>query len=315
MKVKKRFKGVLITFKFLVLIAFVFLCFPSSLLAQGVEVFENLDIYGGKIFDIAIDASNPDKMFAGTYKSDGLYMTTNGGESWQAVETDGEVRKEDEFKNHTVWAVKIAPNNPEVIWVAHNFWAEKSTNGGATWTHIKNSTMQKSEFRYCMSLSIDPSNDQTVYVGTGGPNNTYSSGAIYKTVNGGDSWDKLYLENNNENGDFEFAVVDIAIDPQDNNIIWAVTSSFGYGGWHGNLYRSEDGGNTWIDIKRIGSGYLTVAVKPDDSNTVFTGSGFGIIKHYFDDNADKWDRIWPVIPKDQSDEDSYNKCRLVAYLS
>ncbi|MFV1951284.1 MAG: WD40/YVTN/BNR-like repeat-containing protein [Nitrospinota bacterium] len=315
MKEKKCLKEFLITFKLLipVLIAFVFSgCLSSSLTRRGGEDFEKLNLYGGRI---AIDASNPDKikMFAGTYKSNGLYMTTDGGESWRAVETGGEIRKEDEFSNHTVWAAKMAPNNPEFIWVAHNFWVEKSTNGGATWTHIKNSTMQQSEFRYCMSLAIAPiypskkdPNRQIVYVGTGGPNNTYSSGAIYKTVDGGAEWRKIK--------DFDFPVVDIAIDPQNKDIIWAVTSSFGHGGWHGTLYRSGDGGDTWRKIYSLkDSGYLAIAVKPDDSNTVFTGSGFGIIKHYFDGN--KWKSLWPIIPKDRNDQDKKNKCRLVADLS
>ncbi|MFV1951282.1 MAG: WD40/YVTN/BNR-like repeat-containing protein [Nitrospinota bacterium] len=271
MKVKKRFKGVLITLKFLVLTAFVFLCFPSFLLAQGDLVFTNLGLYGGRIYDIAIDYSEPNKIFAGTYMGDGLYMTANGGEKWLAVETGGKIRKEDEFKNHTVWAVKIAPDNPGVIWVAHDYWAEKSTDGGVTWTHITNSAMQQSEFRYCRSLAIHPSDSQTVYVGTGGPDSTDSSGAIYKTVDGGAEWRKIK--------DVDFPVVDIAVDPQNKDIIWAVTNSFG---WDGTLYQSKDGGDTWSVIPSLPSyGYLTVAVKPNDSNTVFTGSVSGIIKCVF----------------------------------
>ncbi|NIM14530.1 MAG: hypothetical protein GTO45_21125, partial [Candidatus Aminicenantes bacterium] len=118
-------------------------CLPSYSLAQGVEVFTNLGIYGGQINDIAIHPSNPDKMFAGSYLGDGLLKTTNGGSKWRAVETNGVEPGQDEFKNHTVYAIKMAPGNPDIIWVAHKVWGEKSTDGGQTWTHIKNKTMQR----------------------------------------------------------------------------------------------------------------------------------------------------------------------------
>lgn len=63
--------------------------FPSSLLAQEPKVFSNLGLYGGQILDIAIDSSNHDKMFAGSYLGDGLSTTYDGGNHWQAVETNG----------------------------------------------------------------------------------------------------------------------------------------------------------------------------------------------------------------------------------
>ena len=48
---------------------------PSFAMAQDVQVWENVGLYGGYVYDIAIDRSNPDKMFAGTYMGDGLYVT------------------------------------------------------------------------------------------------------------------------------------------------------------------------------------------------------------------------------------------------
>lgn len=38
-----------------------------------------------------------------------------------------------------------------------------------------------------------------------------------------------------------------------------------------------------------------MAVKPNHADTVFTGSRYGIIKHYFD--GDKWQILSPVIPE------------------
>lgn len=273
--------------------------FPSFLIAQEVEVYTNLGLTGGQVLDIAIDPSDPDKMFAASHLGDGLFMTTNGGSSWQAVETGGSVPGEDEFINQRVYAVKLAPSDSQVVWAAHNVWAATSSDGGATWTHILNSTMQREcvacggsgdDFRFTMSIAIDPTDSQIVYAGTGGPLNTFSGGAVYKTVDGGATWEKMNLGNN-----FDFSVVDIAIDPNDSDVIWIVTSSFGFGGFGGTLYRSGDGGGTWSSIFSLtpfGGAFLTLAVKPNDSNTVFTGSGFGLIRHNFD--GVQWNFTQPV---------------------
>ncbi|MBI4698151.1 MAG: hypothetical protein HY758_04385 [Nitrospirae bacterium] len=296
----RRAKSSQVTFAFIILAIFISFKLPSSLSAQGVEVFSNLGLYGGQVYDIEIDPSHPDKMFAASYMGDGLFITTSGGNTWQAVKATGALPGEDEFKDHAVYAVKTAPSDPDVVWAEHNYWAEKSTDGGQTWTHIKNSTMQRDcqdcggtgdNFRLCRSLVVDPTDSQKIYIGTGGPNGTYSSGAIYKTTDGGTTWSKMKQGNN-----FDFTVIDIAVDPQNTNIIWAVTNSYGYGGWGGTLYRSGDGGNTWSSIFSLTpykSAYLTVAVKPDNSNIVFTGSGVGIIKHYF--NGTAWKYSWPII--------------------
>ena len=136
----KRFLKV---FLFIVLFSSGFLSFPLPSSSQGAESWTNLGLYGGQIYDIAIDPSNPDKMFAGAYMGDGLFMTTDGGSSWQAVIAAEDIEGEDTFKNHAVWAVKIAPSNNNVIWAAHNYWVEKSTDGGNTWTHILNGAMQR----------------------------------------------------------------------------------------------------------------------------------------------------------------------------
>lgn len=276
------------------LVSLVFFAFASSAVSREVEAWTNLGLYGGHIYDIAIDPSKPNKVFVGTYMGDGLFASTDGGNSWQAIETEGEVLKEDDFKNQANYAVKIAPSDPNVIWVAHNYWVEKSVDGGKTWTHIFNSTMQRDcancggqsdDFRFCQAIAIDPLNPQIVYVATAGPRNTYLNGAIYKTKDGGQTWTKL-----NGGSDLDFAVEDLDIDPQDSGIIWAVTSSHGFGGeWGGTLYRSGNSGDTWTPILlpfsqsyTLDSGIVTVAVHPGNSNTILTGSGYGIVRFFMD---------------------------------
>ena len=256
-------------------IFFSFICHVSSVSAQ--EGWENLGLYGGQVYDIAIDPDDTDKMFAGAYYGDGLAVTTDGGANWGPVLTGqelGELDGEATFRNTAVWDVEIAPSNDgkpnnNLIWTVHNNWAEKSTDGGNTWTHISNSTMQRDcincegngdDFRYCKALAIDPAHPQTVFVGTSGPNSTDKNGAVYKTTDGGDTWRKVgmsvtafdpdpdndpidhdYRDLNNE---FYSSVEILAMHPNDNNVIWAVDFNDILGEYLCILYISTDGGLT-----------------------------------------------------------------------
>jgi hypothetical protein len=288
--------------------------------SAGAQAWENMGLYGGQIYEITIDPDDSDKMFAGAYYGDGLYLTEDGGDNWEPVLTGhegGELDGEATFRNTAVWAVKIAPstdNNPDnnIVWATHNYWAEKSTDGGDTWTHIWNSTMQRDctycggagdNFRYCESLAIDPSDPQTIYVGTGGPNGTDTHGAIYKTTNGGQAWTKIgvvdehfdpdgsdsFYEERDLNHEFYSTVVDIAIHPTNSNIIWALDFNDVLGKYAGILYLSTDGGDNWSwDVAMAAyMGEAGLVVKPDEPNVVFIGTFWGIVRVEYDEND--WD--------------------------
>ena len=262
--------------------------FSSLSFSQEAQVWTNLGLYGGHVNEIAIDPLNPDKMFAATHKGDGLFVTEDSGSSWQAVGMENDTESESEFKNYSVCAVKIAPSDNSVIWVAYNRYIAKSTDGGQIWTHIMEPVIYAND-RSCKSLAVDPSDPQTAYVGLSGPEDAGDNGAIYKTDDGGETWRKI-----NPSDDFDFTVIDIDVDPQNSQTIWAVTNSEGDKGvFGGTLYRSGDGGENWDEIYSLtplGGVFYAVAVKPDDSNTVFTGSegdsgsdnDLGLIRHFFD---------------------------------
>ncbi len=273
---------------FILPVAMICLDAPSE--GADIPVWSNLGIYGGQVATIAIDPSNPDRIFAGTYLGDGLYLSENGGESWRPVEKET-------FQNTVVFDAAFAPSDPRTLWVVHNYWVERSKDGGRSWTHFQNSAIQRDcptcggepdDFRFCQAVAVDPADPETAYVGTGGPSGAYDNGAVYGTSDGGESWTKLQ--------EFDYAVVDMAIDPANGDVIWIVTSSFGYGGWDGTLYRSGDGGETWETIFSLApfqTAFQSIAVVPGTSDSVFTGCGRGLIQHWFD--GETWQITFPVI--------------------
>ncbi|MBK8059380.1 MAG: hypothetical protein IPK33_16440 [Gemmatimonadetes bacterium] len=126
---------------------------------------------------------------------DGVYKSTDQGKTWVNVGLAA---------TRQISAVRVHPNNPDVVYVAAqgDRWkgtAERgiyrSTDGGKTWVQVlkgENATSGAG------GLSMDPTNPRILYaamwdhqrtpwmVRSGGP-----GGGIWKSTDGGDSWKRL----------------------------------------------------------------------------------------------------------------------------
>ena len=116
-------------------------------------------------------------------------------------------------------------------------------------------------------IAYDPGNTNIFYVGTGEGwfnADAVGGGGIWKTVDGGTTWD--HLANTNTN-DFYY-IQKIAVEGATGHV-YAATSGY-YSNSDGGIYRSNDGGNSWslvlestnsyasrgADIEIAGDGYL-----------------------------------------------------------
>ncbi|MCU0383897.1 MAG: hypothetical protein MUF68_07490, partial [Cyclobacteriaceae bacterium] len=106
--------------------------------------------------------------------------------------------------------IELHPKNDRVVYIgAAGGGVWKSTNGGATFNPIFD--------EYCQSIgavAVDPSNpDQVVWVGTGEPwtrNSVTVGDGIYKTNDGGSTWQKMGLEKSER-------IAGIQVNPQNSN--------------------------------------------------------------------------------------------------
>lgn len=211
--------------------------------------------------DIDVSPSHPSHVLVGMGESpfrremsshgDGIYLSNDAGETWTHLG----------FKDaRQISSVKFHPTNPDIIWagIQGDPWKNsftrglyKSTDGGESWkqTLFVNETTGVVDLKYDINnpdvlyLSMWDFQHSPWYLRSGGP-----GCGLYKSIDGGDSWQKL------EKGlPKNVGKMGIAVSQADSNRVYAVIEAAES---EAGLYRSNDGGESW-----------TVANKDDNLHT------------------------------------------------
>ena len=257
---------------------------------------------GGRITDIEIPNDQAETYYVGT-ASGGVFKTTDGGSNWLPIFDDQEIL--------SIGDIEISENNTETIWVGtgevnagggslayDGNGVFKSTNGGITW--------QSKGLPNVGSISkivIDPDNDDAIFVSAMGPlfRNDTNRG-VYKSVDGGDTWEqKLFVSDST-------GIIDMAIHPTNGDIIYAASwerirrpQYRHYGGETSRLYRSLDGGDTWIEMTNglpslpSEKGRISIAISQSNPEVLYsryadaTGNIQGVYKTV--DGGDVWTEV------------------------
>jgi len=153
--------------------------------------------------DIALDPSNPEKVWIGTGEANifrssqsgaGVYQSSDGGKTWTHMGLAG---------TGTIARIVVHPKNPDVVYVAAGGteWTQnpdrgvfKTVDGGKTWEK----TLFVNNETGAADLVMDPRNNDTVYAAVwqrtrkkwNDPRNTAASAGsgIWKTTDGGKTW-------------------------------------------------------------------------------------------------------------------------------
>ncbi len=164
--------------------------------------------------------------------------------------------------------VAVASGSPQQIYVAFatgGLW--KSSSEGTAWTPIFDHEGVSS----IGDIAIDPSNSDTVWVGTGevNPRNSVSWGdGVYKTADGGRTWSHLGLENTHHIGR-------VVVDPRNPDVVYVAALGHIWGPSRDRgVYKTSDGGRTWTSSLFINqdTGVVDLAMDPGDSNTLYAAA-------------------------------------------
>jgi len=200
--------------------------------------------------------------------------------------------------------------NPARIYIATGgggVW--KSANEGTTWEPI----FEHESVGAIGAVAADPSNPDTVWVGTGeaNPRNSVSWGdGIYKTTDGGKAWHRMGLQDSHHIGR-------IRIDPRNSDVVYVAALGHIWGAnKQRGVYKTTDGGLTWTQSLAINddTGVVDLAMDPGDPNTLYAaayevrrdgfaggdpgkqwGPGSGIYKT--SDGGRNWRKLTQGLPK------------------
>jgi photosystem II stability/assembly factor-like uncharacterized protein len=166
-----------------------------------------------------------------------------------------------------VAAVAGSATDPKLYYVgAAGGGVWKSANGGQTWDPV----FEKQPVSAIGAVTIDPTDNQTVWVGTGedNPRNDVSYGAgVYKSTDGGDTWTLMGLAATKQ-------ISRILVDPRNHNhvIVGAQGDLFNDAEDRG-VYVTDDGGKTWTKTLYTGpqAGASDLAMDAQDPSVIYAG--------------------------------------------
>jgi len=156
------------------------------------------------------------------------------------------------------------------------FDLHKSINQGESWTYVD--TFQKSEIE---EIIFDPLNVGIIYIATRG-------NGIFKSIDGGNTWESANTGLDN------LSISKLAIDESNPNVL--IAGSHPQDSMGGEVYKTTNGGDSWIDItKDIDANEIT-AIGLLNSDEIYIGaggsSGGESGKLYYTENGgDYWQNI------------------------
>lgn len=169
--------------------------------------------------------------------------------------------------------IAFHPTNPNTYFVGvaqGGVW--KTTNNGLTWTPLTDNL----PITRISDISIDPTNPNTMYISVcdfeyigislflnGRKRHTHYGLGVYKTTDGGITWNPTGLTYQLTNGDASL-IRKIVVSPTNSNDLVACGAN--------GLYKSSNGGTTWV--KKLDSLCWDLQVDPVSPNTLYLATGW-----------------------------------------
>jgi photosystem II stability/assembly factor-like uncharacterized protein len=229
---------------------------------------------GGRALAVTGVPGQPEKYYFGAVGG-GVWESDNAGRTWKPI-FDGQ-------PTASIGAMAVAPSDPNVIYVGtgeadmrsdiqQGDGMYRSLDAGKTWQHIG-----LIDSRQIGKILVDLKDAQTVYVAAlghqYGPNDERG---VFKSTDGGASWTKVLGKGSS------VGAIDLAMDPGDSKTIYATMWSTRRPPWSvyppsngpgGGIYKSVDGGSTWVELKGHGFpafvGRVGISVSPTDGQRIY----------------------------------------------
>src|SRR5581483_12018239 len=221
----------------------------------------------------------------------------------------------DDQPTGSIGAIAVAPSDPNIIYVGSGEGLQrpdlstgdgiyKSTDAGKTWQHLGLRDGQQIPM-----IAVDPRDPNRLFVAVlGHPYGPNAERGIFRSTDGGQTFEKVLYKDENSGG------ADVAIDPANSDIVYAVLWEARQGPWenaawtgaNSGLFKSTDGGTTWKPLtaglpgpnEKLGR--IGIDVAHGDPSRIYAvvgaAKGGGIYRS--DDGGESWqlmntdERLW-----------------------
>jgi photosystem II stability/assembly factor-like uncharacterized protein len=197
---------------------------------------------------MAVDPHDNRNLFTGRYGT--MAHSEDGGTTWTVTPISGLVGPS---------AIRVAFSISSTVYVLGLQDLYRSTTAGTTWVAR---TVPIPGFPH--DLQVDARNADTLVLGASDFCFLGCQGAgVYRSTNGGGSWRSIGLKN--------VGIFHVALDPTASGVIYAASET--------TLFKTTNGGNSWIPITPMDSGsILGVIVDPVVPTIVYTAASSGIFR-------------------------------------
>ncbi len=130
-----------------------------------------------------MDPGTATTIYAGTQR---LWRTTDGGTSWAVQSASADLTG---GAPHTITKIAIAPSATATIMVTtSDGLVQRSTDSGVTFTNV---TAAPLPGRFATTVAVHPTDPLIAFVGFSGFDDVAPAGHIFRTIDGGGTWDDI----------------------------------------------------------------------------------------------------------------------------
>lgn len=255
------------------------------------------DLYVGSL---VMHPTNPDILLAGTgnnacsnyqggdgkyHSTGGVFLTTNGGQTWHHTLTD-----------EAITSVEFSPSNPNIAYAGGQNRFYISEDGGWTWTMVAGQSYPWGppgvQAGFPIDILVDPEAPNTLFV------NNYGGGSV-KSLDGGETWTLA------SQGYTGALMLDVAISPNSPGTVFGTARS--------GAFRSNNGGSTWTGLSYAPANLPTayaVAIKPDNPQVVLTSHELLGWLYRSTDGGNTWTAVYQlpgIIPGDDTNSHGFKR--------
>lgn len=237
--------------------------------------FKNIgpSIMSGRVTAIAVNPENPIEFYVG-YATGGVWHTENNGITFNPILDNSPTQNVGslavDWTNRNIWVGTGEVNASRSSYAGIGLL--QSSDNGKTWN-----AMGLADSHHISSILINPNDPDNIVVSAVG--HLYSKNeerGIYKSTDGGQTWNKTLFVNN------QSGIIEMVHDPSNFNLMFASSWDKDRKAWNfrgdgpgSAIYKSTDAGSTWTKVSTEDSGFPTgkgtgrIGLAIYDENTIY----------------------------------------------